>query len=808
MKRQVCIHAHFYQPPRENPWLEEIEVEDSAYPYHDWNERVNAECYAPNTASRILDPSLRIMNMVNNYSKISFNFGPTLLSWMKDHAPEVYQAVLEADKESQKVFSGHGSALAQAYNHMIMPLATSRDKRTQVIWGIKDFESRFGHKPEGMWLPETAVDLETLDLMAERGIKFTILAPHQAKRVRKINDKKWIDVSGARIDPKMPYLCVLPSGRTISIFFYDGFVAHDVAFGDLLKSGINYANRLTGLFSPDQSKYQLAHVATDGETYGHHWRFGDMALAYCIHYIETNKLADVTIYGEFLERNPPTHEVSIIENTSWSCSHGVERWKGDCGCSAGSKPGWNQKWRAPLRRAMDWLRDSLAPIYEREVSKYLKDAWKARDEYIEVILDRSVENIERFISRNALRELSKEEKVKVMKLMELQRHAMLMYTSCGWFFGDISGIETIQTMKYASRAMQLAKELSGTDLEPTFVKMLEQAPSNVKSIGNGANVYEIHVRPSVLDVPRIAAHYAVSSLFEDYPDNVKIYSYTVKCDQFERMQAGTKKLSLGSVILRSDITLEESCVCFAAMNFGGHNVFGGVHEYMGTHEFSELKQNIKKLFEKGDVTEMMTFMDGHFGVHNYSLWHLFKDEQRKVTNMIVDGALNYVETLFRQIYEQHYPVMHVMKEINVPPPKALAVPLEFTINMDLRRLLEKEDLDLVQIQELVNELKRWSFQPDRTTLSFLVSKRIDGLMDRFSRDPEDFSVLQKAENLLDIMGVLSLDLNLWKSQNVFFKVGKQKYVLMNEMARRGDENARKWVEQFDRLNNYLRVKVS
>jgi alpha-amylase/alpha-mannosidase (GH57 family) len=459
MNRYICIHGHFYQPPRENPWLEEIELQDSAYPYHDWNERITSECYAPNTASRILDSDNRIIDIVNNYARMSFDIGPTLLSWIKLHHPDVYRAIIEADQLSQERFSGHGSAIAQAYNHIIMPLANSRDKRTQVLWGIRDFEYRFKRKPEGMWLPETAVNLETLDILAEYGIGFTILAPRQAQRVREIGNEEWRDVNGDGINSGMPYLCRLPSGKTINLFFYDGQVAQDIAFGGLLDDGKNFAERLTGVFS-DREEPQLVHIATDGESYGHHHRYGDMALACALHYIESGNLADLTNYAEYLEKYPPTHEVEIRENSSWSCAHGVERWRRDCGCNTQANPGWNQGWRAPLREAMDWLRDNLIPIYEGEMASYVQDPWQARDDYIkvilnrsarnEVILDGSVQSVEAFHSRHVIRELSEEEKVKVLKLLEMQRCAMLMYTSCGWFFDEISGIETVQVMRYAS----------------------------------------------------------------------------------------------------------------------------------------------------------------------------------------------------------------------------------------------------------------------------------------------------------------------------------------------------------------------
>ncbi|HZP25776.1 MAG TPA: DUF3536 domain-containing protein, partial [Dehalococcoidia bacterium] len=499
-ERFVCIHGHFYQPPRENPWLEAIEPQDSAYPYHDWNDRTTAECYAPNSAARILDDQGRIERIVNNYSSISFNFGPTLLWWLDDFAPDVYRTVIEADKESQRRYGGHGSAIAQPYNHMIMPLANSRDKRTQIIWGIRDFEHRFERRPEGMWLPETAVDLETLDLMAEQGIVFTVLAPHQAWRVRRLGGRSaWQDAGGG-IDTRQPYLVRLPTGREITVFFYDGPVAHSVAFEGLLERGELLAERLLGIFSEDSEGLpsQLAHIATDGETYGHHHRHGEMALAYALNQIEAGELARLTNYAHYLERFRPQMQVELVENTSWSCVHGVERWRSDCGCNT-SGPSLHQRWRAPLREALDWLRDSIATPFQDVGARYLNDPWGARDNYVAVVLDREAESIEAFFERQASHSLNDEEKTQVLKLMELQRHAMLMYTSCGWFFDEISGIEAMQVLQYAGRTVQLAQELFGDSIEEKFYQRLELAPSNRPEFGNGRRIYERFVVPSRVD---------------------------------------------------------------------------------------------------------------------------------------------------------------------------------------------------------------------------------------------------------------------------------------------------------------------
>lgn len=491
MGRYICIHGHFYQPARENPWTGVVESQESARPYHDWNERITAECYAPNAAVRISDGQERI---INNYAKISFDFGPTLLSWLEAHAPKVYRAILEADQTGWESFSGHGSALAQAYNHMILPLANRRDKRTQVLWGIRDFEHRFKRSPEGLWLPETAVDLETLEIMAELGLRFTILAPHQASHVRPLGCSEWQDVSGGRVDPTMAYALRLSSGRSIALFFYESSISRAVAFEGLLNDGAKFAERLLNAFSGGEARPKLVHIATDGETYGHHHRGGEMALAYALHKIESEGLARLTTYGEYLKGHPPTYEVQIIENTSWSCAHGVERWRSDCGCRVSERAGWSQGWRAPLREALDWLRDSLIPRYGEKAGEFLGDPWRARDEYISVILDRSPQSVAQFITNHAVRPLTEEEKGLVFKLLELQRQAMLMFTSCGWFFDDPSGLETVQILRHAARAIQLGEELFAAPLERYFLQLLQQAKSNIPEQGDGRQIYERSAR--------------------------------------------------------------------------------------------------------------------------------------------------------------------------------------------------------------------------------------------------------------------------------------------------------------------------
>lgn len=612
MERYVCLHGHFYQPPRENPWLEIIEPQDSAAPFRDWNERITFECYAANAAARILNQHGQITRIVNNYSKMSFNFGPTLLSWLEIKHPSVYGAVLEADKESRRIFSGHSSAMAQVYNHMILPLAHERDKYTQIRWGIRDFEFRFGHLPEGMWLSETAVDLQSLDMMAESGIQFTVLSPQQARQTRKIGARTWKDSSVEKIDPSKAYLINLQSGRKMNIFFYDEPVSRAVAFERLLENGETFAKRLLNAFSDSRHHPQLVHIATDGETYGHHHKFGDMALAYAIHHIESKHLAKLTNYAEFLDMHPPTDEVQIFENSSWSCPHGVERWRSDCGCRIGAHPKWSQAWRLPLREALDGLRDGAALLFEKKAGKYLKDPWNARNEYIRVILDRSEARKERFLIEHAVRELNAQEKVTVFKCLELQRYAMLMYTSCAWFFDELSGIETVQILQYAGRVVQLAEEISGKSFQAHFLDQLVKAKSNIEEHQDGKRIYQKFVKPAMVSLAKIGALYAESALFRKYSDRTRIYCYMIERKDEHFFESDKTKLVVGQIEVKSETTGEIASLIFVSHDCGKGHVDVGVREFTDQETYQTLIRDFEEVFSKGASPEVFQIMDKHY----------------------------------------------------------------------------------------------------------------------------------------------------------------------------------------------------
>jgi len=469
--RSVVFHGHFYQPPRENPWNDEIPEQPSAAPFHDWNQRIEAECYRPVTHSRVLGDGRVLEQHVNCLAWMSFDFGPTLLRWLERHAPDTYAAVLEADRESVRR-TGHGNALAMPYHHPILPLSAPRDRTTEIRWGIADFRRRFGREPEGMWLPETAVDGATLDAVAAEGIRFTVLAPHQVEPVPEDGGPVRFETEG---------------GREIALFIYDGALSHAVAFGSMLRDGVAWADRMA-----EAGPHVLRSVATDGETFGHHHRFSEMALARAIVELRARPGTVLENYASFLAREGAHATASLVEPTSWSCAHGVERWRFDCGCRADPGAGSSQAWRAPLRDALVWLTDGLHEVFEREAAPLLGDPWKARDAYGSVVGAQDVGERVRFVRHWMGEEEGSDPDVAVWRaldLLEMERHALGAFTSCAWFFDDVARLEPRQNLAYAARAIELAGE-AGAKLKPGFLERLQKAESNDPEDGTAADLFE------------------------------------------------------------------------------------------------------------------------------------------------------------------------------------------------------------------------------------------------------------------------------------------------------------------------------
>ena len=779
-QRFICVHGHFYQPPRENPWLETVELQESAAPYHDWNERITSECYAPNGASRITDTSNEIIRILNNYSRMSFNFGPTLLSWLLEKAPRAYRMILDADTVSAARYGGHGSAIAQVYNHIIMPLANRRDARTQIRWGIADFRYRFGRKPEGMWLAETAVNRDVLDLMAQEGIRFTILAPNQCRHVRRVGTEAWTETPNAGVNPTHPYRVPLKDGRSIAVFFYNGPNSRAIAFEGLLNSGEIFAKRLlSGLPSstaPNGSA-RLSHVATDGESYGHHHKHGEMALSYAMHWIEESGDAQLTNYAEFLARFPPEWEAEVVEDTSWSCSHGVERWRSNCGCNGG-KPGWNQEWRGPLRDALDLLRDRTAPLAEKRARGLLKDVWAARDSFIQVVLDRSPASENRFLDTHATRPLSPEERTAVWELMELERHTQLMYTSCGWFFDEISGIETVQIIAYAGRVLELAGRLFGADaadLEPAFLDLLAKAKSNIPEIGNGAEVYRRNIKNLRVGLEQVGAHYAISSIFRDYPEDGELFCFNVRREGHEVLASGRGRLAIGRAQLQSKITGEREEIAYAVLHLGDQNLSAAIRRFDPSSPdeiaaFDAFTTEVSVAIRRANLPSVIHLLERFFGGINYSLSSLFADEQHRILRSVLDRTLSEMEDSLRKIYDDHASLLHFLTESGMIVPPALALAAGYAINAALRRSFEAEEFKADEFEALLSRALEEKIGLDIPQLSYAAGQRMKRAMIRLEAADVDSSAseaLQSALTIAEALHSVPFEVDLWQAQNIW-----------------------------------------
>jgi alpha-amylase/alpha-mannosidase (GH57 family) len=808
-KRYICIHGHFYQPPRENPWLETVETQDSAAPYHDWNERICAECYATNGAARIQNIKNQITRIVNNYARISFNFGPTLLSWLKENAPRTYRMILDGERRSRKTYGGHSSAMAQVYNHIIMPLASTRDRITQIRWGIADYQLHYGSAPEGMWLAETAADSESLELMAQHGIKFTLMAPHQCRRVRALSENGndgagWVDTPGASVDTTRPYLVRFPSGASIAVFFYNGPASRAIAFEGLLDSGEAFAGRLKAGFR-DNTQPQLVHVATDGESYGHHHKHGEMALAYALRLLERDRTVKLINYGQFLEQFPSEYEAQIVEDSSWSCIHGVERWRSNCGCNGGR--GFNQLWRAPLREGLDGLRDAIASLTEQEGNKLIKDVWAARDAYIHVVLDRNDEQVNAFFAEQENHALSEQERVRALELLEMQRHTQLMYTSCGWFFDDITGIETVQIIAYAARVVQLAKEIFGdvaAGIEAAFLERLAQAKSNEPAGANGAQIYKICVDTMELSLEQVAAHYAISSVFSSFAEETDLFCYRVRRVSYDIHTSGRGRLALGRAHVASGITGEQQSFSFAVLHFGDQNITAAVKPYTDADagQFETFAAQAIDHVQRARFPEVIRLLDREYGSVDYSLTSLFTDEQRRIVELILNSTLWDIENSLTTIYDDHASLLHYLSQAGLPKPPALTLAAGFAINAGLRRALQSDPIDAAQMRSFLQLAKADQVPLETANLSYIADQRMKRAMVELQMSAGSLETLDRALTLARNLGELPIELNLWQAQNIWYEIlGTSSYALT---ALANGERAR-WDKSFGELGACLSI---
>ncbi len=759
--RCVCIHAHFYQPPREDPWLDEVLSDASAAPYHDWNARINAECYRPNRAARLTDGNGRIVSIVNNYRYLSFNVGPTLHRWMARHDHVLATRIRTSDEEATREF-GAGNAIAQGYNHMILPLASARDKRTQVRWGAVDFRSRFGRNPVGMWLPETAVDTMTLEALATEGVAFTILAPWQCASVRSPSGEGQKTPGGTGLDTSRPYRVALPSGKSIVVVFYSADIARDIAFGGLLDNGDRLAEALLRSV-PDNGEPRLVVIATDGESYGHHHRFGEMALARAFQVLSSSRDVSLSNIDAFLARHPATWEATIAENTSWSCAHGVERWRSDCGCHTGGEHGWHQRWRGPLRHALDRLREKLDDSFEANLAPFTQDPWALRNEAIALHLDQGAETPEAFLAARFGKSLREEDTGKILLLLEAQRMGMFMYTSCGWFFNDLAGIETVQILSYAYRALELLREAGGPDLEESFRSDLRKAEGNRPELPRGDVVLDQLVLPSRRSLRDVATQAALLGVSSSY------YAFTV--DQTSHTISG------GDLFLRlSDLSVEDhrtnrrwkgsACV----LSSGGLGDVCRLRE----DDLPPLRP-FKRLFYEGDLLELSRQMENHFPLGPWKLGILPQDDREMVARERSIEAEERWSEQTTEITDESKRLLVQLHSIGVSAPPFLRAAAELSFRSHLQELVEASStvLDLLSenspLETLLEEAHSMGLEPELSVLAPHLARELHNAL-RAQRNVEEEAVLRRVLAHLERIRELHITLDLWRIQNEMWRL--------------------------------------
>ena len=808
--RYVCVHGHFYQPPRENAWLETIEPQESAAPYHDWNRRIAAECYAPNAGARVLDESGRIVRLVNNYARISFNFGPTLLDWLALREPDVYRTILDADRDSAIRFSGHGSALAQAYNHSILPLCNARDLETQVLWGLSNFRKHFGRAPEGMWLPETAVDLSVLEALARHGLRFTILAPSQAAAWRAPGESAWRKIDEHSLETRRPYRVRLDSGAEIAVFFYDGAISRGIAFERLLNRGDRFATRLLEaaarpLPAPHDDAPPIAHCATDGETYGHHHRFGDMALAWTLEHIDGGAAAQLTNYGEYLARYPPRFEVRIHERSAWSCAHGLGRWSADCGCRIGDEPTWRQHWRGPLRAALDALRDELAALYERRAAPLLGDPWGARDRYEPVAFARSTEVAAEFLRAEARRPLDEAERREALGLLELQRHAMLMYTSCGWFFDELSGIETEQVLQYACRAVELAVEFDGGDLERRFVASLRAVPGNRREFPTAAALWERRVRPARVDAAHVAADHVAASLFDGAAGRAEGGAFRVRELERHLAHGSGARLVVGRIEVTSLRTLTREELVHGFLHLGDDALLGAVRRSDGAAIDASSLRAAARAVTSGEIAAARAALASALGAPTFDLATLSRDTQREILATILADRVREIADELERLYGRHAELVGRLEALGTPAPRLLHDTADLVLVTRLARVLESPEPDVARLRAAIEAARAGGVKLDREELGYAAARALEEWLAGWSRDAQDPSPLVRLAEWVPVARGMAPRANVARAQERFCRTVRRERPAIAARAAAGDAAAASWIVHCDRLGEALGV---
>lgn len=680
----LVVHGHFYQPPRENPWTGAVDREPSAAPYENWNERIHAECYLPNAWARVVDQWGRVGRIVDNYARTSFNVGPTLMAWLERHHRRTHERIVEADRRSVSEHGGHGNAIAQAYNHAILPLMNARDRRTQVLWGLADFRRRFGREAEAIWLPETACDDATLEILVDAGMRFVILAPQQAQRVRPLGGgpDSWRDVSDGSVDPTQAYrwLSRDASGRSIALFFYDGPIARSIAFEGALSSSEGLVGRFA---AASRGPGRIVHVATDGETYGHHFKFGDRCLAYALDVEAPARGFWRTNYGEFLDHFPPAMEAEIRpgpdgEGTSWSCAHGVGRWRRDCGCQTGGREGWSQAWREPLRGAFDLLRDGAAAVFDEAARDFFDDPWAARDAYVERVLEPSAPAA-RFLEAQAGRKLDAAARARALLLLESQRHAMLMYTSCGWFFNDLAGIETVQVLKYAGRLVEELKALGAGSPEEGLLDVLAQARSNRPGEGNGADLFRRTVAACRVAPQGVAAHLSFAKLVDHHPVSGDLAGYRFVLSRLSRHEEGRLKLATARVELEEVATTRRYDFATAAVHLGGVDFYCAVRGFPGNRAYDRMTDRLGDDWRSASLPAVLRRVAEDFGAEEFGVEQVLPEGRALLFETVFGDLDRGVSEQFGRLYDDNRRIIELLRKGGFELPPALRTAAEFAL---------------------------------------------------------------------------------------------------------------------------------
>lgn len=779
MSTALVIHGHFYQPPRENPWTGVVEPEPGAHPFHDWNERVYSECYRANAFARIVDQYGRVSRIVNNYNNISFNFGPTLLSWIEEHHPSVYLRILDADRVSRERHGGHGNAIAQTYNHAILPLCNERDRVTQIRWGLVDFRHRFQREPESLWLSETACNDDTLGSLIDEGLKYVILSPYQAERVRS-ESGDWHNVSDGSVDPAVAYRYYHRdgSGRSIAIFFYDGPRARSIAFESALSSSQALVDLLSRARGGDG---RIVHVATDGESYGHHAHFADRSLAYALEEEAVARGFWVTNYGEYLEKYPPTREVEIKsgldgEGTAWSCAHGVGRWYRDCGCETGGREGWNQGWRGPLRQALDCLRNAAAARFESEGGRFFEDPWATRDAYAELLLRNNIVP-EDFLRRQCGRRLRAADQVRALSLLEMQKNALFMYTSCGWFFSDLAGIETLQILKYAGRVLDLYEEIGGDSPKVKFLELLAEAKSNRAEHGDGAEIYRALVEPASVTHRKMAANLAFSTLVEAGSEEGESGGYSHEFSDFRRQQIGRLTLATGRVSLESIRTGCQLDVIFAAIHFGGVDFYCVVRAFPGADYFRKGSKRLWTAFRKDSLPAILRIAQEEFGPDEYGLEHVLPDNRQRISEIVFGNLVRRFSEEYAHLYRENHRTLEMLHSAGFELPAELKVAAEFTLGKRFEDEIRKQNRsldpgDYKLALEIAREIKQRGLNVDASGSTRAFGEMIATAVSHMLRKPAAAS-MQSTLDLIRLCRRLGIRPSMERAQELLYEARRR-----------------------------------